>query len=57
MQALRNRIQEQQGIVSTSRASITNIDQAVENIKYWLRMLGLKGFTLIREEGQYPNTG
>ncbi|MBM1195683.1 MULTISPECIES: AAA family ATPase [Pseudomonas] len=54
VQALRNRIQEQQGIVSTSRASITNIDQAVENIKYWLRMLGLKGFTLIREEGAVP---
>lgn len=54
VQALRDRIQEQRGIVTTSRASITNIDQAVENIKYWLRLLGLKGFTLIKEEGPIP---
>ncbi|MBX8590243.1 AAA family ATPase [Pseudomonas cichorii] len=54
VQSLRDRIQEQRGIVVKSRASITNIDQSVENIKYWLRMLGLKGFTLIKEEGEVP---
>lgn len=54
VQSLRSRIQEQQEIVRTSRASITNTDQAVENIRYWLRMLGLKGFELIKEEGSVP---
>ncbi|MBF6032848.1 AAA family ATPase [Pseudomonas sp. P155] len=54
VQTLRSRIQEQQEIVRTSRASITNTDQAVENIRYWLRMLGLKGFELIKEEGSVP---
>lgn len=54
VQNLRSFIQEQQGIVRTSRASITNTDQAVENIRYWLRMLGLKGFELIKEEGSVP---
>lgn len=54
VQTLRSRIQEQQEIVRTSRASITNTDQAVENIRYWLRMLGLKGFELIKEEGAVP---
>lgn len=54
VQTLRSRIQEQQEIVRTSRASITNTDQAVENIRYWLRMLGLKGFELIKQEGSVP---
>ncbi|KWS16520.1 hypothetical protein AL064_26910 [Pseudomonas syringae pv. syringae] len=54
VQALRERIQEQRGIVTQSRAAITNIDQSVESINYWLRVLGLKGFTLITEEGTIP---
>ncbi|MBU4636894.1 AAA family ATPase [Pseudomonas chlororaphis] len=54
VQSLRERIQEQRGIVAQSRAAITNIDQSVENINNWLRVLGLKGFTLIREEGSVP---
>ena len=52
--SLRERIQEQRGIVIQSRAAITNIDQSVENINNWLRVLGLKGFMLIREEGSVP---
>jgi len=54
VQNLRSLIQEQQEVVRTSRASITNTDQAVENIRYWLRMLGLKGFELIKQEGSVP---
>lgn len=54
VQSLRKQIQEQHGIVAQSRAAITNIDQSVQNINNWLRVLGLKGFTLIREEGSVP---
>lgn len=54
VQSLRARIQELRGVVTQSRAAITNIDQSVENINNWLRVLGLKGFTLIREEGSVP---
>ena len=54
VQSLRDRILEQRGIVAQSRAAITNIDQSVESINNWLRVLGLKGFTLIKEEGSVP---
>ncbi|MNS73301.1 hypothetical protein D3C72_1067390 [compost metagenome] len=44
-----------QGLVRTfPRAAITNIDQSVESINSWLRVLGLKGFALIKEEGLVP---
>ena len=52
--SLRERILAQRAIVSQCRAAITNIDQSVENINNWLRVLGLKGFTLIKEEGPVP---
>lgn len=52
--SLRSRIQAQRDIVAQSKAAITNIDQSVENINNWLRVLGLKGFALIKEEGTVP---
>lgn len=54
VQSLRDRIQAQRDIVAQSRAAITNIDQSIENIKGWLRLLGLKGFELIKEQGSVP---
>lgn len=54
VQSLRSRIQEQRVIVAKSRALITNIDQSVESINNWLRVLGLKGFELIKEEALVP---
>lgn len=32
----------------------TNVDQSVDNINEWLRILGLKGFELVKEEGAVP---
>lgn len=54
VQSLRDRIQAQRDIIAQSRAAITNIDQSVESINNWLRVLGLKGFALIKEEGLVP---
>lgn len=50
--SIRHRIQAQRDIISQSKAAITNIDQSVESINTWLRVLGLKGFMLIKHEGQ-----
>lgn len=52
--SLQNRIQDQRDIVAQSKAAITNIDQSIESINNWLRVLGLKGFELIKEEGAVP---
>ncbi|MEE3528589.1 AAA family ATPase, partial [Pseudomonas aeruginosa] len=54
VQSLRDRIQAQRDIIAQSRAAIRNIDQSVESINNWLRVLGLKGFALIKEEGPVP---
>lgn len=54
VQTLREHIQSQREIIAQSRAAITNIDQSVESINSWLRVLGLKGFALIKEEGLVP---
>lgn len=54
VQSLLDSIQIQRNIIKKSTAAITNIDQSVENINNWLRVLGLKGFALIKEEGSVP---
>ncbi len=54
VQSLRNHIKAQREIVAQSKAAITNIDQSVDSINRWLRVLGLKGFALIKEEGPVP---
>ncbi|HHK4245472.1 TPA: AAA family ATPase [Pseudomonas aeruginosa] len=51
---VRAEIVAQRDIITTSRAATTNVDQSVENINQWLRILGLKGFELIKEEGPVP---
>lgn len=52
--SLRAQIQEQREIAIQSRNTITNIDQSVENINNRLRLMGLKGFMLIKEAGSVP---
>lgn len=46
--------QEQKQIITENRAKITNIDQSIESINASLSMLGLKGFLVVREEGDLP---
>lgn len=52
--SLRRHIQTQRDIISRSKAATTNIDQSIESINTWLKVLGLKGFILIKHEGEVP---
>lgn len=47
-------IAAQRDIITASRAATTNVDQSVVSINQWLRILGLKGFELTKEEGPVP---
>lgn len=51
---VRAKIATQRDVIKAARAETTNVDQSVENINQWLRLLGLKGFELIKEEGIVP---
>lgn len=51
---IKKKAQIQKDIIARSRAQITNIDQAIESINNSLNMLGLKGFEVVREEGELP---
>lgn len=51
---IRTEVKAQQDIIAAARAATTNVDQSVDNINHWLRILGLKGFELIKEEGDVP---
>lgn len=51
---VRAEIAAQREIIAASRVATTNVDQSVESINQWLRILGLKGFKLIKEEGAVP---
>lgn len=54
IEALRVKAKAEREIIAQSRAAITNIDQSVDSINHWLRILGLKGFELTKEEGDVP---
>lgn len=54
IEEIKGKAQIQKNIITKSRAQITNIDQAVENINASLTMLGLKGFEVVREQGELP---
>lgn len=51
---IRLKAQAHQDIIAESKAKITNIDQSVESINASLTVLGLKGFVVVREEGDLP---
>jgi wobble nucleotide-excising tRNase len=51
---IKGQIRTHQDAIVASRAKITNVDQAVDSINRWLRVLGLQGFELKREEGEVP---
>lgn len=46
--------QEQKQIIVENRAKMTNIDQSIDSINASLNALGLKGFLVVREEGDLP---
>ena len=54
LDAIRAQEQIQQDIINHSKSKITNIDQSVDSINASLDMLGLKGFTVVRENGELP---
>ena len=54
METIRAKAQEQKDIITDSKSKITNIDQSIDSINASLNMLGLKGFTVMREEGELP---
>lgn len=54
IEEIKGKAQIQKNIITQSRAQITNIDQAVESINTSLIMLGLKGFEVVREQGDLP---
>lgn len=54
IEALRVKARAERAIIAQSKAAITNIDQSVDSINQWLRILGLKGFELTKEEGEVP---
>lgn len=54
MEVVRAKAQAQQDIIADSKSKITNIDQSIDSINASLNMLGLKGFTVVREEGELP---
>lgn len=51
---IRAQAQIQKGIVTENREKITNIDQSIDSINSALGMLGLKGFVVVKEEGDLP---
>ncbi|MEX5601236.1 MULTISPECIES: AAA family ATPase [Pseudomonas] len=51
---MRAEIAVQRNLIAASRAATTNVDQSVESINQWLKILGLKGFELVKEEGAVP---
>lgn len=54
IEALRVQAVTQRENIARSKAAITNVDQSVDSINKWLRILGLKGFELMKEEGDVP---
>lgn len=51
---IRQKAQVHRDIIIASKAKITNIDQSIDSINVSLNMLGLQGFTVVREDGELP---
>lgn len=54
IESIRLKAQIHRDIIIASKAKITNIDQSIDNINSSLNMLGLKGFTVVKEDGELP---
>lgn len=54
IELIKSQAQKQKQIITENRAKITNIDQSIDSINASLNMLGLKGFLVVREEGDLP---
>lgn len=51
---IRIKAQVHRDAIALSKAKITNIDQSIDSINMSLAVLGLKGFLVVREEGELP---
>ena len=51
---IRIKAQVHRDAIALSKAKITNIDQSIDSINTSLAVLGLKGFLVVREEGELP---
>ncbi|WJN48606.1 AAA family ATPase [Pseudomonas asiatica] len=51
---IRGKAQVHRDAIALSKAKITNIDQSIDSINTSLGVLGLKGFLVVREEGELP---
>jgi len=54
IELIKGQAQDQKQIITENRAKITNIDQSIDNINTSLNALGLKGFLVVREQGDLP---
>ncbi|WP_439862218.1 AAA family ATPase [Pseudomonas sp. MBLB4136] len=54
IELIKSQAQEHKRIIAENRAKITNIDQSIDSINTSLSTLGLKGFLVVREEGDLP---
>ncbi|MFI8431815.1 AAA family ATPase [Pseudomonas sp. NPDC078863] len=54
LDSITSQAQEQKKIIAEYRAKITNIDQSIDNINASLNALGLKGFLVVKEQGDLP---
>lgn len=54
IELIKDQAQKQKQIIAENRAKITNIDQSIDSINASLNTLGLKGFLVVREEGDLP---
>lgn len=54
LELIRSNANTHRKVITESKAKITNIDQAIDSINNSLNALGLKGFAVIKEEGDLP---
>lgn len=54
LELIRGKAKVHREVLAESKAKITNIDQSVDSINGLLNTLGLKGFTVVREDGDLP---
>ncbi|EMT5003433.1 AAA family ATPase [Pseudomonas aeruginosa] len=54
IELIKSQAQEQKQIIAENREKITNIDQSIDSINASLNTLGLKGFLVVKEQGDLP---
>lgn len=54
LELIRGKAKTHREVIIESKAKITNIDQSIDNINCSLNALGLKGFAVVKEDGDLP---